>query len=124
MASGIFQCNIKSLLKDVPNVLVYLDDILVTGLTQEEHIYNPQEVLVHFHQACLAYDLKAKCQFPVKSVDYLGYTIDQHGVHPFEGKVKAVKAVSSTKNFIELKPYFDLLTMETKNNNLLATQNY
>ena len=46
---------------------------------------------------------KQKCQFLVKSVDYLGYTIDQKGIHPFKGKVEAVKAAPNPKNLTELK---------------------
>ena len=53
LALGIFQRTIESLLKGIPNVLVYLDDILVTGQTQVQHIKNLQEVLVRFRQAGL-----------------------------------------------------------------------
>ena len=53
---------------------------------------------------------KQKCQFLVKSVDYLGYTIDQKGIRPFEGKVEAVKAAPNPKNLTELKAYLGLLT--------------
>ena len=49
-APGIFQRTIEFLLKGIPNVLVYLDDILVTGPTQEQHIHNLQEVLLCFRQ--------------------------------------------------------------------------
>lgn len=107
-APGIFQCTIESLLKGIPNVLVYIDDILVTGPTQEQHIHNLQEVLLRCRQAGLR--LK-KCQFLVKSVDYLGYTIDQQGIHPSEGKVKAFKAAPNLKNLTELKAYLGLLAM-------------
>ena len=37
-APGIFQCTMESFLSGIPNVLVYLDDILVTGHTQEQHV--------------------------------------------------------------------------------------
>ena len=53
-APGIFQHTIESLLKGIPNVLVYLDDILVTGPTQEHHIHNLQEVLLCFRQLVYA----------------------------------------------------------------------
>ena len=75
----------------------------------EQHINNLQEVLVRFRQAGLRLK-KQKCQFLVKSVDYLGYTIDQQGIHPSEGKVKAVKAAPNPKNLTELKAYLGLLT--------------
>ena len=50
-APGILQRTMESLLSGIPNVLVYLDDILVTGHTQEQHVSNLREVLLHFHQA-------------------------------------------------------------------------
>ena len=99
-APGIFQRTMESLLNGIPNVLVYLDDILVTGHTKEQHFSNLHEVLLHFCQAGLRLK-KQKCQFLVKSINYLGYTIDQKGIHPFEGKVKAVKAAPNPKNLTE-----------------------
>ena len=47
-APGIFQCTMESLLSGISNVLVYLDDILVTGPTQEQHVNNLHEVLGAF----------------------------------------------------------------------------
>ena len=52
-APGFFQRTVESLLKGIPNVLVYLDDILVTGETQEQHIKNLHEVLSRFRDAGL-----------------------------------------------------------------------
>ena len=99
----------ESLLKGIPNVLVYLDDILITGPTQEQHMKNLHAVLNCFHQAGLRLK-KQKCQFLAKSVEYLGFTIDQQGVHPSEGKVKAIKSAPNPKNLTELKAYLGLLT--------------
>ena len=91
MNCQLVQCTIESLLKGIPNVLVYLNDILINGPTQVQHIQNLQEVLLCFRQVGLHLK-KQKCQFLIKSVDYLGYTIDQQGIHSSEDKVKAVKA--------------------------------
>ena len=71
-APGIFQCTMESLLNGIPNVLIYLDYILVTGHTKEQLFSNLHEVLLRFRQAGLRLK-KQKCQFLVKSVDYLGY---------------------------------------------------
>ena len=66
-------------------------------------------MLLHSCQIALRL-IKQKCQFLVKSVDYLSYTIDQQGIYPFEGKVKAVKAAPNPKNLTEPKVYLALLT--------------
>ena len=59
-APGIFQCTMESLLKGIPNVLVYLDDILIMGPTQGHHMVNLIAVLSSFRQAGLRLK-KQKC---------------------------------------------------------------
>ena len=44
-APAIFQRAMDSILQDLPKVLCYLDDILITGATDQEHICNLEEVL-------------------------------------------------------------------------------
>ena len=39
-----------------------------------------------------------------------GVSIDQQGIHPSEGKVKAIKAAPNPRNLTELKAYLGLLT--------------
>ena len=38
LAPGIFQRVMESILHDIPNVVVYIDDILITGASEEEHL--------------------------------------------------------------------------------------
>ena len=42
---GIFQRVIDSLLQGIPGIVAYLDDILVTGLSNTEHLESLKEVL-------------------------------------------------------------------------------
>ena len=44
-ALALFQKTMDSLLQGIPHTLRYLDDILVTGTTEEEHLSNLEEVL-------------------------------------------------------------------------------
>ena len=44
-APTLFQRMMDTILQGIPNVLCYLDDILITGLTQKEHFQNVEEVL-------------------------------------------------------------------------------
>ena len=44
-APGIFQRVMEGVLKDIPGVVVYLDDILITGQTDADHLKSLQETL-------------------------------------------------------------------------------
>ena len=50
-APGIFQRAIEGLLQGIPKVVVYLDDILITGSTTEEHLQTLTEVLKRLEEA-------------------------------------------------------------------------
>lgn len=53
---------------------------------------------------------KDKCQFLVTSIFYLGYRIDQEGIHPMPEKDQAVKEAPRPHNKTELKSYLRLLS--------------
>ena len=74
-ALGIFQRVMEGLLKGVPGVVIYLDDILVTGKTKEEHMAALGEVLGRIESAGLRLR-RDKCTFFSPAVTYLGYRID------------------------------------------------
>ena len=44
-APAIFQKTMDTVLQGLPKVICYLDDILVTGSTEEEHLSNVEKVL-------------------------------------------------------------------------------
>ena len=46
-APAIFQWAMEGLLQDLPGVIVYLDDVLVTGPNKEEHLKNLDKVMDH-----------------------------------------------------------------------------
>ena len=80
-APAIFQRVIYLLLQDIPNVVAYLDNILITGRSDEEHLQNLEAVLTKLEDARLRLKL-SKCSFMSVSVEYLGHRIDSQGFHP------------------------------------------
>ena len=103
----------ESLLHGIPKVVVYLDDILITGSNTDEHIQHLSEVLKHLQDAGLR--LKAdKCEFSSSSVVYLGHCIDAEGLHPTPDKVEPIRQAPTPKNITELKAYLGLLNYYNK----------
>ena len=78
-APEIIQRTIENVLRGIPRVCVYIDDILITGNTEDEHLRNLNEVLARLKN--LGFRLKRhKCVFFLPSVDYLGHTITADGI--------------------------------------------
>ena len=80
-APGIFQQVMENLLQDIPGVVIYIDDILTTGPDGSSHLSALEEVLHRIKQAGLRLN-QTKCQFMAATVEFLGYKIDAHGLHP------------------------------------------
>lgn len=105
---GIFQRIMEQLLQNIPMTVVYLDDVLVTGRTPEDHDRNLQTVLTRLQEAGLHLK-KEKCTFRQKSCAYLGHVIDAEGIHPTEDKVIAVQNAPAPQNSQELRSYLGLI---------------
>ena len=110
---GIFQRVMENILQGVPKVVVYLDDILITGENDDEYLKNLSEVLSRMQQAGLRLK-KDKCEFMSLSVVYLGHCIDAQGLHPTRDKVAAIQQAPTPQNCTELYAYLGLLNYYSK----------
>jgi hypothetical protein len=88
---------------------VALDDILISGCSEEQHLKNLGEVLKRLERAGLRAK-REKCIFMATSVEYLGYRIDASGIHPLKDKVKAINEAPPPKSVQELRAYLGLLS--------------
>ena len=105
---GIFQRVIESIMKGVPKICIYLDDILIAAKDNTEHNQVLELVLGRLSEA--GFRLKfEKCSFSQSEVVYLGYKIDKDGLHPVEDRVKAIRLARAPKNVSELKSYLGLI---------------
>ena len=110
---AIFQRTMESLLQGLPMVCVYIDDILVSGKTPEEHLYNLNEVLHRLESAGLHLK-KEKCSFCLPEVNYLGHTISEKGLKPSPAKIRAITEVSQPTNVTQLKAFLGLVNYYAK----------
>ena len=80
-APAIFQTTMDNLLQGLRHVVVYIDDILITGESDEEHLATLDEVLSRLEKVGVRLKRK-KCVFMAPEVDYLGHRINRDGLHP------------------------------------------
>jgi hypothetical protein len=71
-------------------VEVYLDDILIFIRMWEEHMRHIQQVLSTLWQHKLYANLE-KFSFDMNRVQYLGYVVDEHGVHFDPAKIQVIR---------------------------------
>jgi hypothetical protein len=107
-APSIFQRVMENLLQGIPRVCVSIDDILVTGATEEEHLANLAQVLRRLESAGMRLK-REKCAFLLKSVSYLGHVISAEGLHTAESKVKAVVEAPDPRNISELRSFLGMV---------------
>ena len=91
---------------------MYLDDILISGVSKEDHLHNLQLVFERLHSAGLF--LKDKCKFCVNSISYLGHKIDCEGLHPLPDKIDGITKASTPKSVTELKAFIGLMNYYAK----------
>ena len=104
-APAIFQRTIEGILREV---CVYLDNILVTGTTKEEHLQRLDTVLQRLEEVGLRLK-QGKCSFLLESVEYLGHSISASGLRPTKSKVRAITEAPTPQNETELRAFLGLV---------------
>lgn len=107
-APAIFQKTMDQILHGITNVVCFLDDILVTAPTMEEHIAVLDKVMSRLED-CGVRLKQSKCEFLKDSVEYLGFKIDAQGKHPTDSKVEAIISAPAPTNVSELRSFLSLL---------------
>jgi Reverse transcriptase (RNA-dependent DNA polymerase) len=81
-----FQWLMEGVLRDIPNLLVYIEDLLVHTDTHEKHLQVLDQVLAQLYKNHLKINLE-KYVFGNKEVSYLGFTLSPDGIKP--GKINS-----------------------------------
>ena len=112
-APAQFQKVMDTLLQDIQGVICYIDDIMITGATDAEHLANLEEVLRRLQKHGVRVN-QAKCKFMADSVEYLGHKIDSEGLHATDGKLQAILQAPAPRNVQELRSFLGLLNYYSK----------
>ena len=107
-APAIWQRAMDQILQGIPGVFCYLDDIIVTGRTMEDHLERVIAVLKKLEE----YGLKAnreKCKFLRSFVEYLGHVISAEGLHQSPKKVKAITEMPRPQEVTQLRAFLGMV---------------
>ena len=92
----------------MPNVLVYIDDILITGKTEEDHLHTLELVLLKLNT--YGFHLKKeKCAFLKSEVVFLGHKIDHRGIYPIVPTLDAITHAKVPSNVTELRSFIGMV---------------
>ena len=84
------------------NVQVYVDDMLVKSIREEDHLDDLKET---FDTFC-SYNMKlnpSKCAFGVTAGKFLGFMVSQRGIEVNPNKVQAIMELTPKKNVKEVQ---------------------
>ena len=108
-AHSIFQRLMDILLQGLPNICVYIDDILlVCGTNEADHMQKLEQVLSCLSSAGITLK-RSKCTFATTSIEYLGHIIDSTELHPSPANVQAIQKAPGPTNITELSAFLGLV---------------
>ena len=90
-SSSIFQNCIKSTLKGIKGVVIFQDDVLVYGTTEEQFDKRMLAVKSRLREKNFTINKKKSNSNPVDSVSFLGYSISKEGIAPDPNYVEKIK---------------------------------
>ena len=105
-APASFQRLMNDALRDFLDrfVIVYLDDILIYSPSMEEHQKHVRQVLDRLREMKL-YCKPSKCEFFMKSINFVGHLISHNEIHMEPGKLQAVRDWPVPKNIKDLRSF-------------------
>jgi hypothetical protein len=110
-AGQCFQRNIHELLRDLPFLFVYMDDIIVGSKTHDEHIDHIRQLFDRLRKTGLVINSK-KCTFGVPSLQFLGHHVDRNGISIPQERADAIiryptpTSVDELERFLGIVAYF------------------
>ena len=110
-APSTFQRMMNKILRGLPFVTVYIDDVLVHSASIEEHRQHLKVVFQHLRESGLTMK-GSKCSIAVPEVHYLGHVFSADGMKPDPRKTEAISewpiptSVKEVRQFVGLASYY------------------
>ncbi|GFW29806.1 hypothetical protein TNCV_3936731 [Trichonephila clavipes] len=106
-AAATFQRFIDEVLRNLPFVFAFVDDILVASSSPEEHLQHLQILFTRLQQYGLS--LKpSKCIFGVTSIKFLGFKVSESGIEPLSDRVDCILKFPQPTTLTQLRRFLGL----------------
>ena len=103
----------ESILHGIKQASLYLDDILITRRSDEEHLQRLVKILICLKAAGLRLR-QSKCTFMQPSVEYLGHRISSDGLHPTPNKIRVISEAPAPTNVPQLRTFLGMVSYYAK----------
>ena len=108
-APSLWQQKMDQILQGIPFCHCILDDILVTGRDDDEHLRILEQVFAALHANGLRLNIE-KCFFMQDSLEYCGHVITRNGIQQSPSKTEAILNAPVPKNVSQLRSLLGLIT--------------
>ena len=103
-ATGIFQRFIENALANIPYTAIKVDDILISGKTDADHIENIENVLRVLKEVGTTVN-KKKCMFFVKEIECVVFIVNKNGICLNPHKIDAINELPEPKDLKQLQSF-------------------
>ena len=103
-ASAIFQRFIENKLSNIPCTVVKIDDILITGKNDKEHLKNIEKVLEILNEVGATVN-KGKCLLFANEIEHIGFLINKNGIRVNPWKIDPIINMPQPTNVKQLQSF-------------------
>lgn len=110
---AIWQRFIDQVLSGLDGTCAFIDDVIVTGKDDQEHLENLSKVFERFR----TYNLRVKpekCVFMANEIVYMGIRISAQGISPEKGKVDAITRAPVPTDVHQLRSWLGMVNFQAK----------
>ncbi|UYV78594.1 hypothetical protein LAZ67_16002094, partial [Cordylochernes scorpioides] len=107
-APSFFQSFMDRILAGINGVICYIDDVLVSTASVEEHIAVLKTIFVRLQKHNIKLK-REKCEFLRREIQYLGHLIKEDGIRPLDDKIQGLQKAKSPTNVSELRSFLGLV---------------
>ena len=107
-AAQSFQRLMDEVVRGLPFVFVYLDDLLVASDTADEHESHLRQLFDRLQEYGITVN-PLKCVFGVSSLTFVGNLVDEQGIRPLDEKVQHIRDYPAPNSLRKLREFLGLI---------------